>query len=299
MGVQRRIMGRLPSSPRCRFCQAPFGGVGRFVGIRPSGKNPNYCESCFDVLPTRRAAHVLRSLVLLLAASLLRGVGVIDGLLSPERPVPELSLFDRAATPIVSRLSGIRPGTDAYQQLDRDGRRFYRKFNQHPLATLIHVLPAALFMLLVPLQFSTAVRRRTITWHRWSGRLIVALTVPIALSGLFFGLFMPFSGMVEASAIVVFSTWILLSLARALVSVRRGQIERHREWMTRMFSVAIGVSVVRIWGLLLAVATRDGPAAWFGASVWLGFTTAVLVAEIWIRSVRRSAPASTLVGHHG
>ena len=51
MGMQRRMMARLPRTPRCRFCNAPFGGIGPFVGIRPSGKNPNYCVSCFGVLP--------------------------------------------------------------------------------------------------------------------------------------------------------------------------------------------------------------------------------------------------------
>jgi len=53
LGVQRRMMRRLPSSPRCRFCHAPFRGWGPFLGLRPSGKNPNYCVSCMEVLPTR------------------------------------------------------------------------------------------------------------------------------------------------------------------------------------------------------------------------------------------------------
>ena len=41
----------LPSSPRCRFCLAPFGGLGRVVGIKPSRKNPNYCRGCFEMAP--------------------------------------------------------------------------------------------------------------------------------------------------------------------------------------------------------------------------------------------------------
>ena len=42
----------IPSDPRCRFCQAPFGGVGKVIGVRTSSTNPNYCRSCFDALPT-------------------------------------------------------------------------------------------------------------------------------------------------------------------------------------------------------------------------------------------------------
>ena len=52
----QRIFRRLPSDPRCKLCQNPFGGVGgrlfRMVGRKPSRKNPSVCQSCFDHLPT-------------------------------------------------------------------------------------------------------------------------------------------------------------------------------------------------------------------------------------------------------
>ena len=54
--VAQRIFRRLPRDPRCKLCQNPFGGVaGRIVGLmgrKPSRKNPNLCQSCFDHLPT-------------------------------------------------------------------------------------------------------------------------------------------------------------------------------------------------------------------------------------------------------
>src|SRR3984885_6690464 len=52
IGRLRRMLRIIPSEPRCRFCQAPFGGVGKVIAIRPSSANPNYCRSCFDALPT-------------------------------------------------------------------------------------------------------------------------------------------------------------------------------------------------------------------------------------------------------
>jgi adenylate cyclase len=54
----RRVFQRLPSGPRCHACAAPFGGAGRHVmrliGKRPSGRNPNLCNSCFDFLTSHR-----------------------------------------------------------------------------------------------------------------------------------------------------------------------------------------------------------------------------------------------------
>jgi adenylate cyclase len=49
-----RLFKRLPGSPRCRFCSAPFKGPGavvaRLMGRRPWAKNPHYCETCFVLL---------------------------------------------------------------------------------------------------------------------------------------------------------------------------------------------------------------------------------------------------------
>ncbi len=47
----RRLNRRLPSDPRCKFCNAPFRGVGgaleRLVfGKRQSSLNPRYCNMC-------------------------------------------------------------------------------------------------------------------------------------------------------------------------------------------------------------------------------------------------------------
>lgn len=51
----RRVFRYLPSAPRCKVCNNPFGGpAGRVfaaAGFRPSRKNPNLCSRCCDALP--------------------------------------------------------------------------------------------------------------------------------------------------------------------------------------------------------------------------------------------------------
>jgi adenylate cyclase len=51
----QRVFRRLPGDPRCKLCQNPFGGVGGklcgVIGRKPSRKNPNLCQYCFDRLP--------------------------------------------------------------------------------------------------------------------------------------------------------------------------------------------------------------------------------------------------------
>src|SRR6476661_10298965 len=51
---RRRLHARLPGSPRCKLCAAPFSGPGglvmRFVGTARWMKNPKYCTACFGML---------------------------------------------------------------------------------------------------------------------------------------------------------------------------------------------------------------------------------------------------------
>ena len=49
------VMRRLPAEPRCRLCNAPYGGIGgqimRRFGFGPSRKNPTLCNTCFEKAP--------------------------------------------------------------------------------------------------------------------------------------------------------------------------------------------------------------------------------------------------------
>lgn len=51
----RHVFRYVPSAPRCKVCNNPFGGLGgrafRMAGFRPSRKNPNLCSRCCDALP--------------------------------------------------------------------------------------------------------------------------------------------------------------------------------------------------------------------------------------------------------
>jgi adenylate cyclase len=50
----RNVFRRLPSTPRCKLCAAPFAGSGgrfmRAIGKKPWPKNPKFCGSCLSGL---------------------------------------------------------------------------------------------------------------------------------------------------------------------------------------------------------------------------------------------------------
>jgi hypothetical protein len=163
------------------------------------------------------------------------------------------------------------------------------KFAAHPLLTLWHVLPGGVFLLFAPLQFSTWMRGRHIRIHRWSGRLLLPAALVCVLPGLYFGILIPYGGPAEAVAIAVFGGLFLIASCRGFLAIRRRQVAQHREWMIRVFAIAIAISTVRVVAVVLDVALTPAgirPPDVFALSVWTGWVTTVGVAELWIRFTR-------------
>ena len=61
----RALLRRVPGSPRCKMCAAPFGRPGHllmhFVGRDRWSKNPDYCGECFRVLEAHHGGAEIES----------------------------------------------------------------------------------------------------------------------------------------------------------------------------------------------------------------------------------------------
>lgn len=160
------------------------------------------------------------------------------------------------------------------------------KFAANRLLTLWHVLPGGIFLLFAPMQFSAWIRRRYIRFHRWCGRLLLPAAVASALPGLYFGILMPYGGPSEAVVIAASGGLLVIAVCRGVLAIRRRQVARHREWMIRVFAVAIAISTVRVvGGPLDVVLTPAGlrPPTVFAISVWTALIITLGAAELWIR----------------
>ena len=155
-------------------------------------------------------------------------------------------------------------------------------FAAHPFLTLLHILPGALLIVLMPLQFVSRIRTRHLSWHRWSGRVLIVLGFVVGTSALVMSYTMAIGGANETAATTLFAILFLLFLTMGFWNIRRGRIVQHREWMIRTFGVALGIATTRpIVGVFFA-ARRLSPHEFFGTAFWLGFTLTLLVAETWI-----------------
>ena len=187
-------------------------------------------------------------------------------------------------------LHGYRPPAPASNPVAAQFGALDDLFAHYPVLTLIHIVPGLLFMLLGPLQFSSAIRVRHLRWHRWSGRVFVACGFVIGISALIMSFGMPaIGGVNQAAATTLFGSYFLLALSRAFWLIRRREVALHREWMIRAFSIGLAVATIRpIMGVFFATSRISGltPREFFGIAFWIGFVLHLIAAEAWIRATQ-------------
>ena len=176
--------------------------------------------------------------------------------------------------------------------------RIDESFARYPAVTLLHVVPGGLFLLLAPLQLVRGIRRRFPAWHRWSGRALLVTGTVTALTGMFFGILMPFGGAGEALIIAIVGTLFLVAAFNAWRAIRRRDVTTHRRWMLRAFAVMLGVPLTRVIGTPIDIAfvgSGLAPGPVFVIDLWVAWAIAIGGAEWWIRR-RRGATAERLAG---
>ena len=157
--------------------------------------------------------------------------------------------------------------------------------------TLTHILPAMVFMILGPLQFIKNLRSRHPRFHRWSGRIFLTASAIVGVTGMAMAFGKTVGGIDEKAAIILFGTFFLVALAKALWHALHREFAQHREWMIRGYAIGLAVATIRpIVGGFFAAALLSGhapqPKDFFGAAFWVGFTLQTIAAEIWINYTR-------------
>jgi uncharacterized membrane protein len=117
------------------------------------------------------------------------------------------------------------------------------RFAASPVPLVVHIVAAVVYAVLGAFQFSARLRRRHPAWHRRAGRLLVALGLTVALSGLWMTLLYPQK---EGTGDLLYLFRLLagsgmaVSIILGLVAVRRRDIAGHQAWMTRAYALALG-----------------------------------------------------------
>lgn len=116
------------------------------------------------------------------------------------------------------------------------------RFGEFPLALVVHIVGAAVYALVGTLQILPRFRRRHLTWHRRSGRMLTVAGLLVAMSALWMTLTyapQPGSGDLLYVARLVFASAMAGCLALGFAAVRRRDIAAHRAWMVRAYAIGL------------------------------------------------------------
>lgn len=117
------------------------------------------------------------------------------------------------------------------------------RFTSSPVPVVVHISCAVLYAVLGAIQFSSSFRARQPRWHRRSGRVVVVLGLAVAFSALWMTQFFPRQpGTGELAYLfrLAFGSGMAASIIVGFTAIRRGDVARHRAWMTRGYALAVG-----------------------------------------------------------
>lgn len=161
----------------------------------------------------------------------------------------------------------------------------------HLAPLMLHVAGAVVALSLGPWQFVRRLRSRWPRVHRVVGRVYVVAVLATGVGGL---LLAPstYTGPVAGLAFAMLAVGTLGSTGIAFVAIRRRQIPRHREWMTRSYafiftgvSFRLGLVVLPLLGLSFDTA--------YAVSAWISWPINLTVAEVLLRRQRRPSRRAT------
>ncbi len=120
------------------------------------------------------------------------------------------------------------------------------RVNAAPTPVVLHIISVFHYCIFGAFQFLPSIRRHSLKWHRYNGRLMVVSGIVSALSGLWMTHFYSFP--YELQGNLLYSVRILLGSAMVafiflgLAAILKRDIVRHSSWMIRAYAIGQGAS---------------------------------------------------------
>lgn len=175
------------------------------------------------------------------------------------------------------------------------------RFADFPVPVVLHILGAAVYVVVGAFQFVPGIRRRHPTWHRRAGRVLVVAGLVVATSALWMTVLYaakPGTGPLLYVLRLGFGSAMIGCLVLGFRAVRRRDITHHRAWMIRAYAIGLAAGTQAftegIGGALFGTGELQGDLA--KAAGWV---INLAVAEWAIRRHRRAERARPWVAVAG
>ena len=168
-------------------------------------------------------------------------------------------------------------------------------FASHATLTLVHIIPALLFVILLPFMYS-----RRFTQAAWIEQLMFPLGVIVSVTAYAMTRY-SIGGGIERSAVLFFNSLFLFSLIRAWLFRHTDRILKLR-WLTRAVAILLSIATTRpVMGVFFASSrlTHLTPQQFFGVAFWIGFAINTVAIEFWLHSAKGQRQIMNLATSRG
>jgi uncharacterized membrane protein len=156
------------------------------------------------------------------------------------------------------------------------------------VAFYIHVFSSILTLLAGFSQFSSDFLKKHLRIHRLIGRIYVwEVLLVIFPSALVMAVYANCGLPSKSAFLLLDGLWFWFTL-KALIEIKRGNIARHRDFMTRSYALTFSAVTLRAWRQILTAFTDVDPATIYMIDAWMGFVPNWLFAE-WLIARRARA----------
>ncbi len=131
-------------------------------------------------------------------------------------------------------------------------KRYATETNLKFIGLFVHAFSSGIALVIGPFQFRRRLRDRRPTLHRWMGRIYLTA---ILIGGLSAFVIAPglISGLVGEIGLMSLAALWLWTGCMAYINIRSGNVEVHRNWMTRNYALTFAGVTLRMWlGALIA-----------------------------------------------
>ncbi len=145
----------------------------------------------------------------------------------------------------------------------------------------IHIITAALPLVIGPCLFVKKWRNRHLQLHRNLGKVYVITIVISSIVGIYLA-FYAHGGFIGKLGFMLLSLAWLYTTLKAYKYIRNKQQSLHEEWMYRSYAVTFAALTFRVWTAIIGY-TLDDFTGGYVAAIWLSWVVNLLAIEFWIR----------------
>ncbi|RXI96379.1 DUF2306 domain-containing protein [Anaerobacillus alkaliphilus] len=167
-----------------------------------------------------------------------------------------------------------------------EGLEMFKMENQlWNIALYIHIITAALPLVIGPFLFIKKWRNRHLQLHRNFGKIYVITILISSIVGIYLS-FYAHGGFLAKLGFFGLSLAWLYTTFKAYKYIRNKQQAMHEEWMYRSFAVTFAALTFRVWTALVGY-SLDNFTAGYVAAIWLSWVGNLVAVELWIRFKHR------------